>query len=160
MSKKDIDGYWAYEDLFDEIRKRLRTGARDTWLGDSPSRAELEELLHGEQTMIDVVFDASIADVLDEYVTDQRLKDALFGQGIIGACAGPEGQGHRVRSSSCTSRATSRARARCGATSGRHGHDQLRDRRRRPGGRRGARRRRPRRRDRCPARACGSTTAR
>ena len=39
--------------------------------------------------MIDVLFDASIADVLDEFVTDQRLKDALFGQGIIGTYAGP-----------------------------------------------------------------------
>ena len=37
--------------------------------------------------MIDVVFDASIAEVLDDYMADQRLKDALFGQGIIGAWA-------------------------------------------------------------------------
>ena len=48
-----------------------------------PSRAELEEIL-GEQMMIDALFDASIADILDEFVTDQRLKDALFGQGVIG----------------------------------------------------------------------------
>jgi phytoene dehydrogenase-like protein len=39
--------------------------------------------------MCDVLFSASIADVLDEFVTDQRLKDALFGQGIIGTYAGP-----------------------------------------------------------------------
>ena len=63
------------------------------WVGDSPSRAELEELLHGEQTMIDVVFDASIAEVLDDHMRDQRLKDALFGQGIIGAWAGPHDKG-------------------------------------------------------------------
>ena len=43
--------------------------------------------------MIDVVFEASIADVLDELVTDQRLKDALFGQGVIGTCAGPHDTG-------------------------------------------------------------------
>ena len=90
---KDIDGYWAYEHLFDEIRKRLRTGERDTWLGESPTRAEIEELLRGEQTMIDVVFDASIAEVLDDHMGDQRLKDALFGQGIIGAWAGPQDAG-------------------------------------------------------------------
>ena len=39
----------------------------------------------GEQAMIDVVFDASIAEVLDDHIRDQRLKDALFGQGVIGA---------------------------------------------------------------------------
>src|SRR3954466_7766431 len=82
VSKSDIDGYWAYEHLFDEIRRRLRTGDRDTWLGDTPTRDEIENLLKGEQTMIDVVFSASIAEVLDDHMSDQRLKDALFGQGV------------------------------------------------------------------------------
>jgi phytoene dehydrogenase-like protein len=93
LSQRDIDGYWAYEHLFDEIRRRLRTGARDTWVGDSPTRAEIEELLRGEQTMIDVVFEASIAEVLDDHIGDQRVKDALFGQGVIGAWAGPQDKG-------------------------------------------------------------------
>ena len=93
LSAKDIDGYWAYEHLFDEIRKRLRKGERDTWLGESPTRAEIEELLKGEQTMIDVVFDASIAEVLDDHIGDERIKTALFGQGIIGAWAGPRDKG-------------------------------------------------------------------
>ena len=75
------------------VRKRLRTGARDSWVGESPSRDEIEELLHGEQEMIDLVFEASIADVLDEYLADQRLKDALFGQGVIGTWGGPHEPG-------------------------------------------------------------------
>ena len=89
VSPADIDGYFAYEDLFDQIRIKLRKGRVDTWAGASPSRAELEELLGGEQLMCDVLFQASIAEVLDEFVSDQRLKDALFGQGIIGTYAGP-----------------------------------------------------------------------
>ncbi len=93
VSEKDKRGYWAYEHLFDEIRRRLRKGERDSWVGDSPSRAEIEELLRGEQTMIDIVFEASIADVLDDHVGDQRIKDALFGQGIIGTFAGPRDAG-------------------------------------------------------------------
>ena len=93
VSEKDIAGYWAYEEIFDEIRKRLRTGARDTWIGESPTRAEIEELLHGEQAMIDIVFEASIAEVLDEYLDDQRLKDALFGQGVIASWGGPRDKG-------------------------------------------------------------------
>jgi len=90
---RDIEGYWAYEELFDAIRRKLRTGSRDTWIGDSPTRAEIEELLDGDQTMLDVVFDASIAEVLDDYIGDQRLKDALFGQGVIAAYGGPKDKG-------------------------------------------------------------------
>ena len=93
LSKRDIDGYWAYEHIFDEIRQRLRTRGRDSWVGETPSRAEIEELLSGEQEMIDIVFSASIAEVLDHYIADQRLKDALFGQGIIAAYGGPKDHG-------------------------------------------------------------------
>ena len=89
VSQADIRGYWAYEHLFDEVRRRLRTGPRDTWVGDAPSRAEIEELLGGSREMIDLVFKASIADVLDDHLSDQRLKDALFGQGVIGTWGGP-----------------------------------------------------------------------
>src|SRR3954468_13368508 len=93
VSKRDIDGYWAYEHVFDEIRRRMRTGARDVWQGSSPTREELEELLGDERMMHDIVFEASISDVLDEYLSDQRLKDALFGQGIIAAYGGPKDPG-------------------------------------------------------------------
>jgi phytoene dehydrogenase-like protein len=92
VSAKDIEGYWAYEELFDEVRKRLRKGDRDTWVGDSPTREEIEELL-GSQEMIDLAFEASIADVLDDHVSDERLKTALFGQGIIGTWGGPYDKG-------------------------------------------------------------------
>ena len=120
VSDKDREGYWAYEHLFDEIRRRLRTGERDTWVGESPSRAEIEELLRGDQTMIDVVFQASIQEVLDDHMQDQRLKNGLFGQGIIGAWAGPQDPGtasvklmhyqgdHRARARRCPTR--------CGST--------------------------------------------
>lgn len=88
ISDKEIDGYVAYEKFFDDMRLKLRKGARDTWEGESPSRAELEELLD-DKLMIDALFEASIADILDEFVSDERLKDALFGQGVIGTFAGP-----------------------------------------------------------------------
>ncbi|HEX7300465.1 MAG TPA: NAD(P)/FAD-dependent oxidoreductase [Solirubrobacteraceae bacterium] len=93
VSAKDIEGYWAYEELFDAIRRKLRTGSRDSWVGESPTRPEIEELLEGDQTMIDVVFDASIAEVLDDHMSDQRLKDALFGQAVIAAYGGPKDKG-------------------------------------------------------------------
>ena len=93
VSARDIDGYWAYEEVFDQARRRLRKGERDTWVGDAPTRAEIEELLEGDRTLIDLVFEASIADVLDEHISDERLKTALFGQGIIGTWGGPREPG-------------------------------------------------------------------
>ncbi|HYY74232.1 MAG TPA: NAD(P)/FAD-dependent oxidoreductase, partial [Solirubrobacterales bacterium] len=93
VSARDIEGYWAYEGLFDEVRRRLRKGERDTWVGDAPSRAEIEELLGGDAAMLDLLFEASIADVLDDHISDERLKTALFGQGIIGTWGGPREPG-------------------------------------------------------------------
>jgi phytoene dehydrogenase-like protein len=93
LSPADIAGYWAYEQVFDDMRQRLRTRGRDSWIGESPTREELEEMLGHDQWMIDILFEASIADVLDHYVTGQRLKDALYGQGVIGAYAGPRDWG-------------------------------------------------------------------
>ena len=43
--------------------------------------------------MVSVVFEESIAETIDRYVTDPRLAEALFGQGVIGALAGPRDPG-------------------------------------------------------------------
>ena len=139
---KDIAGYWAYEHLFDAIRRKLRTGARDTWVGETPTRAEIEELLDGEQTMIDVVFSASIAEVLDDHMDDQRLKDALFGQGVIAAYGGPKDAGTASIKLMHFQGDLEGQGPVWGYVQGRHGHGQLRAGRRRAGGRRGARLRR------------------
>ncbi|HWM11344.1 MAG TPA: NAD(P)/FAD-dependent oxidoreductase, partial [Solirubrobacteraceae bacterium] len=93
ISEQDIQGYREYDELFDRCRRLLRKGDRDTWVGDSPSRAEIEEILGGERELIDILFNASIADVLDDCVSDQRLKDALYGQGLIGTWGGPKTPG-------------------------------------------------------------------
>src|SRR5262245_41422586 len=41
----EIDGALAYESVFERARVALRKGERDSWLGSSPTRAELEEML-------------------------------------------------------------------------------------------------------------------
>ena len=52
----------AYEELFERLRRLLRGGPRDTWVGASPTRDELEELLGHDHELISVVFEESIAD--------------------------------------------------------------------------------------------------
>ena len=93
VSKADIDGYWAYNKLFREIRIALRHGERDAWEGDCPSREELEAMLGHDEEKIGVVFEDSVASVIERYVGDERLKNSLFGGGVIGTWAGPRDPG-------------------------------------------------------------------
>lgn len=94
LSPHDVDGFCAYESLFHRIRAALRLGARDTWVGDAPTRAELETLLGDDDKARDVVLGgASIAEVIERHVGDERLRTALHGQGLIGTAAGPRDPG-------------------------------------------------------------------
>jgi len=43
--------------------------------------------------LISILFEEPIAETLARYVSDERLVDALFGQGIIGEWAGPKDPG-------------------------------------------------------------------
>jgi phytoene dehydrogenase-like protein len=94
FAERDIRGLEAYEDAFARLRLALRRGAAgDTWQRPSPTRAELEEILDGDRELIAILFEDSIAEVLDRYIDDQRIKDALCGQGVIGTFAGPRDPG-------------------------------------------------------------------
>ena len=96
LAPGDVDGYAAYVDLFRRIRSRLRAEgdpARDTWLGDAPDRAALDELFADDAEARDVLFEASIAEVVEDHVRDERLRTALHGQGVIGTFAGPRDPG-------------------------------------------------------------------
>ena len=96
LAPGDVDGYVAYVDLFRRIRSRLRAGgdpARDTWIGDAPDRVGLEELFADDPEAREVLFEASIADVVERHVRDERLRTALHGQGVIGTFTGPRDPG-------------------------------------------------------------------
>ena len=93
FSDADIEGLAGYYALVGRARQALRHGPRDSWVGSSPTRAELEEMLGGDEELIGLVFEDSIADVIRRYVDDPRLHQALWGQGVIGTDAGPETPG-------------------------------------------------------------------
>ncbi len=93
MSPGDADGYTRYEQLFARIRTALRGEPRDTWVGDAPDRPALEELLGHDPELIEVMFEESIASVIERHVSDERLRTALHGQGLIGTWAGPRDPG-------------------------------------------------------------------
>jgi phytoene dehydrogenase-like protein len=94
LSPSDVDGFLAYDALFVRVRDRLRSGPLgDTWLGDSPDRAAIEELFADDPEAREVVLDASIADVVERHVHDERLRAALHVEGLIGTFAGPREPG-------------------------------------------------------------------
>jgi phytoene dehydrogenase-like protein len=94
ISPGDVEGFLAYEALFDRIRDRLRRGPRgDVWVGDAPDDAALDELFADDPEARDVLRDAPIADVVERHVKDERLRTALHGQGVIGTLAGPRDPG-------------------------------------------------------------------
>lgn len=88
----DIDGLRRFNAVFDRIRDLLR-GGDDLWLRPAPGREEIEARLGGDPELVGVIFEESIASMLDRYVDDQRLKDAIACQGTIGTFAGPRDPG-------------------------------------------------------------------
>lgn len=93
FSEADIDGLDRYYGLYSRARARLREGpAGDTWAGPSPNRERLEEILD-DQELIELVFSASVAELLERHIADPRLHQALWGQGVIGTWAGPRTPG-------------------------------------------------------------------
>ncbi len=89
----DLAGLDRYYDLYGRARRRLREGpGGDLWAAPSPSRARIEEILDDPE-LIDLVFEDSVADVLERYLEDPRLHRALWGQGVIGTWAGPRTPG-------------------------------------------------------------------
>ncbi len=93
FSDADVAGLDAYYGLIARARTALRGGERDSWVGSSPSRDELERMLGGDPELVGLVFEDSVADLLRRHVADERLHQALWGQGVIGTDAGPETPG-------------------------------------------------------------------
>ncbi len=94
LSPRDVDGFLAYEAIFDRIRDRLRRGPLgDTWLGPAPDMDAVAGLFTNDPEARDVVVGEPIADVVERHVHDGRLRRALHGQGIIGTFAGPRDEG-------------------------------------------------------------------
>jgi len=94
LSPSDVDGYFAYDALFERIRETLRRGPRgDTWVGAAPDRAALEEVFGDDTEALEVVLEAPIADVVERHVKDERIRSALHVEGLIGTFAGPRDPG-------------------------------------------------------------------
>ena len=95
FSERDIRGVARLRgDLRPRSADLLRPGRPATpGAGRRRAASAIEEILGDDPELISIVFEESIAETLERYVDDQRLRDALDGPGVIGTFAGPRDPG-------------------------------------------------------------------
>jgi phytoene dehydrogenase-like protein len=90
FAPEDVDGWRAMGEVLRRLRDRLRPeGERDLWIGDAPSREEIEERLESDDEARALLFEWSMAEFVERYLCDERLQTAYLGQGVIGTNASP-----------------------------------------------------------------------
>jgi phytoene dehydrogenase-like protein len=94
FAPRDLEGWREMNRLIRRTAEALRPpDERDLWIGEAPTRAMIEERVGHDQDAIDMLFDLSMAELLERYVSDERLQIAYLGQGIIGTNASPFDKG-------------------------------------------------------------------
>ncbi len=90
LSSRDVQGWRAMSDVIRRTRDAIRPpNERDAWIGEPPSREQLEERLGNDAEARGLLFEWSMAEFVERYLTDERLQIAYLGQGVIGTNASP-----------------------------------------------------------------------
>lgn len=94
FSPGDLAGWRAMHAVMHRARNALRpAGDDDIWLCRRPTRAMVEERLHGDADARDLVLNWSMVDYVERFLDDERLQMAYLGQGVIGTNASPHDPG-------------------------------------------------------------------
>ena len=95
FAPQDLAGWHAMGDVMRRARDAACAPTATATCGSAPppSRAQIEERLKGDQEAIDLVFEWSMVEYVERYLTDERLQMAYLGQGVIGTNASPHDQG-------------------------------------------------------------------
>jgi phytoene dehydrogenase-like protein len=90
FSPRDREGWRAMTDVIRRLRDALRPpDERDVWIGEPPTREQLEERIGNDPEARDLLFTWSMAEFVERYLDDERLQIAYLGQGVIGTNASP-----------------------------------------------------------------------
>jgi phytoene dehydrogenase-like protein len=90
LAPRDVVGWRAMVDVKRRLRDALRPeGPHDLWIGRAPSRAQIEARLGPDDEARQLLFEWSMVDYVQRYLSDERLQMAYFGQGVIGTNASP-----------------------------------------------------------------------
>jgi phytoene dehydrogenase-like protein len=86
----DVEGWCAMSDVVRRLRNALRPANEgDAWIGEAPTREEIESRLGDDDEAKHLLFDWSMVEFVEHYLRDERLQVALLGQGVIGTNASP-----------------------------------------------------------------------
>ena len=86
----DVEGWRAMNQVLRRLRDALRpAGDQDLWIGDPPTREQIEDRLGNDAEAKHVLFDWSMTEFVEHYLRDERLQIAYLGQGVIGTNASP-----------------------------------------------------------------------
>ena len=77
-----------------DVIRRSRDAIRppneqDMWIGEPPTREQLESRLGVDNEARALLFEWSMAEFVERYLSDERLQIAYLGQGVIGTNASP-----------------------------------------------------------------------
>jgi phytoene dehydrogenase-like protein len=90
LAPGDVEGWRAMGEVVRRLRDALRpSGAGDVWIGEPPTREQLEERIGEDPEARGVLFDWSMAEFVERYLQDENLQSAYLGQGVIGTNASP-----------------------------------------------------------------------
>ncbi|HSU30994.1 MAG TPA: NAD(P)/FAD-dependent oxidoreductase [Bryobacteraceae bacterium] len=90
LSPRDVKGWRAMSALISRLRDALRPAHEsDMWIGDAPTRKEIECRVGGDVNAMGLLFEWSIEEFVARYLEDERLQIAYLGQGVIGTNASP-----------------------------------------------------------------------
>jgi phytoene dehydrogenase-like protein len=90
FAPQDVEAWRAMSDVIRRLRNALRpAGDSDFWIGDAPTPEQIDQRLGSDAEARHVLYDWSMAEFVEHYLTDERLQIALLGQGVIGTNASP-----------------------------------------------------------------------
>lgn len=90
FSRRDVGGWRAMGAVIQRLRDALRpNGDGDVWIGEAPTREQIEERLGTDEEARKLLFEWSMAEFVERYLDDERLQTAYLGQGVIGTNASP-----------------------------------------------------------------------
>ncbi|MGH7701780.1 MAG: phytoene desaturase family protein [Gemmatimonadales bacterium] len=90
FSPRDVKGRHAMHRLMHHVCDLLRPdNEHDVWIGRAPTREQLEQRLGHDRDRIGLLFEWSMAELMDRYLHDERMKQAYLGQGVVGTHASP-----------------------------------------------------------------------
>jgi phytoene dehydrogenase-like protein len=90
----DLEGFRAMSAVIRRLRDALRPpNEHDVWIGEAPTREQIEDRLGNDSEARAVLFDWSMAEFVEHYLQDEQLQVAYLGQGVIGTNASPFDKG-------------------------------------------------------------------